>query len=99
LKNWQLWTLNIVASLVLILVVFNMFLFSGNRSLRAEVSNRQLFINQSVQLNHLNNNIIRSLAEIAASKNDAQLKTLLNDNGITFQISPPVIDSAQKETK
>ncbi len=86
--------MNILAVVVLILVILNLSVTSRNRVLQKEVQNRAVYINQSVRLNNLNNSIIRSLAQMAVDNQDAQLKALLNENGVTFQITTPEGNSA-----
>jgi len=92
------WGMNLLAVIVLLLVIANTTLILTNQSIKQELSNRQVFINQSVNLNKLNNDIIRNLAELAIGKNDLQLKQLLNDHGINFSIKQPSTGNADKET-
>ncbi len=88
MKEWQFWTVTGCGGVLLIVVVVNIFLFLHNRSLQGEVNNRQLYINQSLQLEQLNREIVTSLANLAAKNNDEDLKQLLANNGITFSVNP-----------
>jgi uncharacterized protein YpmS len=94
LKAWQYGTLSALALLALVLVIVNVALFSSNRTAQADVAGRQQFIQQSVQLETLYQQLVRSLAELSAKNNDAQLKSVLAAQGITFSIAPNDASSA-----
>lgn len=72
----------------LALVVINIILFDGNRVLQAENAERQRYINDTVRLNQLNAQLIKVAAETAATQGDEQLRALLAENGITFEVTP-----------
>ena len=78
----------VLAVLILILVVVNILLSLGNQSLRVEVSQRQQFISQSIQLEGLHREIVTTLASIAMKTNDGQLKNLLASQGINLGANP-----------
>ncbi len=84
MKEWQFWTVTGLGGLVLAVIVVNIFLFLHNRSLQTEVNNRQIYINQSMQLDQLNREIITAIANLAAKNNDEDLKDVLTSHGITF---------------
>ncbi len=88
-RPWILWALSGLAGLGLVLVIINIVLFTGNRSIQAEVNTRQQFINQSLQLDRLNRELITALANLAARNNDEQLRNLLTSHGITFSVNQP----------
>lgn len=88
-RPWILWALSGLAGLGLVLVIINIVLFTGNRSIQAEVNTRQQFINQSLQLDRLNRDLIAALANLAARNNDEQLKNLLTSHGITLSVNQP----------
>jgi hypothetical protein len=94
LKAWQFATLSALAVIALVLVVVNVALFSSNRTAQADVAGRQQFIQQSVQLETLYQQLVRSLAELSAKNNDAQLKSVLAAQGITFSVAPNDASSA-----
>jgi hypothetical protein len=94
LKAWQYGTLSALALIALVLVIVNVALFSSNRTAQADVAGRQQFIQQSVQLETLYQQLVRSLAELSAKNNDAQLKSVLAAQGITFSIAPNDASSA-----
>ncbi len=81
------WTYRIVLALSgisLILVIVYLVQIEQNRSLRADVEQRQQFINQSIQLGRVNDALIRALAHAAVADNDDKLRQLLAQNGITI---------------
>jgi len=81
------WVYRIVLALsgiTFVLVVVYLFLVQQNRSVQAEVNQRQQFINQSIQLNRINDALIRALAAVAVNDKDDKLRDLLAQNGITI---------------
>ena len=59
---------------------------SGNRSRQEAVIARQQFLNESAQLRQFNTRFIQSLANLAAQTNDANIRQLLADHGVTFTV-------------
>ncbi len=59
-----------------------------NRTAQSEVNVRQQFVQQSLQLETLYRDIVRTLAELAARNNDAQVRDLLARHGITYSANP-----------
>ena len=82
------WIVTVLAGLSVILVVANGILFLVNQEAQAAVNRRQQFINQSAQLGRLNEALVRALATSAANNKDDQLRDLLAQHGITFQVNP-----------
>jgi len=78
----------ILAVLILLLVVVNVVLALGNQTLQSEVSERQQFIAQGMQLEQLNRQVMSVLVNMAMKSNDAELKTLLMSSGINLGPSP-----------
>ncbi|MET0500007.1 MAG: hypothetical protein ABW172_00640 [Candidatus Binatia bacterium] len=76
--------LTVLAALLLVLVLVGILLSLGNQSLRVEVSDRQQFIAQSMQLEGLHREIITTLVTAALKTNDEKLKGLLASQGISF---------------
>ena len=76
-----------LAGTTLALVVAYVILVQENRSVQAEVNQRQQFINQSIQLGHINDALIRGLATAAVNNKDDKLRDLLAQNGITISTS------------
>jgi hypothetical protein len=82
------WLSTVLAGLSIILVVSNGLLFLSNQESQATINRRQQFINQSVQLGRVNEALVRTLATVAANNKDDQLRDLLAQHGITFQVAP-----------
>jgi hypothetical protein len=78
------WVLTILSSLVLLLVVVNIFVSLGNQSIQGEVGERQQVIAQTIQLDTLNRQLINVLANLALKTNDEGLKKVLAAGGINL---------------
>jgi hypothetical protein len=79
------WVYRVVLALsgiTFIMVVVYLFVAQQNRTVQAEVNQRQQFINQSIQFNRVNDTLIRALAAAAVSEKDDRLRDLLARNGI-----------------
>lgn len=85
----QFWIVTTLAAASLVLLALNIYLLLGNRAVQKEVSSRQQFVQQSVQLEGLYREIVRALAELAARNNDADVRTMLARHGITYTVNPP----------
>src|SRR5271169_3034970 len=73
-----------LSGITLILVVVYLYQIEQNRSVQAEVNQRQQFINQSIQFGRVNEALIRALATVAVNDKDDKLRDLLAQNGITI---------------
>lgn len=82
------WVSTVLAALSVVLVISNGVLFLANQEAQAAINRRQQFINQSAQLDRLNEALVRALATYAANNKDDQLRDLLAQHGITFQVNP-----------
>jgi hypothetical protein len=82
--GWLYWIIVGLSGLTLVLVVTYIFLVQDNRTVQAEVNQRQQFINQSIQLGRVNETLIRALATAAVSNKYDRLRELLTQNGITI---------------
>ncbi|HEY7163919.1 MAG TPA: hypothetical protein VIB79_05125 [Candidatus Binatia bacterium] len=76
--------LTILSAVTLVLVLVNVVLSLGNQSMQLEVTERQQFINQSIQLEALSRQVIGVLASMAVKTNDQQLKNLLASSGVNL---------------
>jgi formate hydrogenlyase subunit 3/multisubunit Na+/H+ antiporter MnhD subunit len=76
------WLLTILSSLILLLVMVNIFVSLGNQSIQSEVGERQQVIGQTMQLDTLNRQLINVLASLALKTNDEGLKKVLAAGGI-----------------
>ena len=86
--------LTVISVAVAALVLVNILLFKGNQTLNAEVGQRGQYIQQSVQLEALYQQLIKALAELAVKNNDGQLRELLNNQGITITQNPSAAATA-----
>jgi hypothetical protein len=82
--GWLYRVLAGLAAVTLVVVVVYIVLVQENRSVQAEVNQRQQFINQGIQLGRINDALIRALAAAAVDNNDDKLRELLAQNGITI---------------
>ena len=82
--SWLYRLLVALSGITLALVVAYIVLIQDNRSVQAEVNQRQQFINQSIQLGRINDTLIRALAAAAVENNDDKLRELLAQNGIVI---------------
>lgn len=82
-----------LATLLALTVGGDLALAMANRSTQANIAERATFIQQSVALERLNQEIIRALAELAVRTQDNAVLALLNANGITFNITQQQTES------
>jgi uncharacterized membrane protein len=82
------WLLTGLAGASLALVLVNIVLYDRNRALQAEVANRNLYIQQSLQLEGIYQPLLRTLADLSVRHDDAPLRELLAAQGITVNVSP-----------
>ena len=79
---------SIVSALAILLALVNIVLLELNRRLQAEVTARNHFIQQTVQIETLNREVVNALANLAVERNDEALKALLAQHGVTLNPSP-----------
>ena len=84
MRNKSKLVMTILSSLVLLLVVVNIFVALGNQSIQSEVGERQQAIAQTLQLENLNRQLISVLANLALKANDDALKKVLAAGGINL---------------
>ncbi len=89
LKTWQFWVLTALAAISALLIGLNMYRFSENRKLQADVNQRAQFIQQSVPLETLSRDIALALAQLGVRSQDDQIHALLSSLGITVTVNPP----------
>ncbi|QDZ07853.1 hypothetical protein FPZ24_10450 [Sphingomonas panacisoli] len=94
--NWLDRTTAIGGLLVLVLVVMTVVVASQNRSLQQQVADGQAKLASAQAAGNVNSTLIRMLASAAADNNDAAIKALLTENGITFKSNAKAPDSAAK---
>lgn len=72
-----------LAAVTLILVLLDAFLVIRNQGFEAEVQQRQLTINQAVQVNQVSNALLQMLGQTVLKTQDPQITALLSEFGIT----------------
>lgn len=88
LRRYEFWLLTILAVVIAAFAIGNMLLFQTNRSNQTEVTNRQQFIQQSIQLQGLYTEMIKALADLSIRNQDAELGNLLGSQGISISVTP-----------
>lgn len=91
----QYWVATVLAAVCFAAMAVNIALGYSNGLARVDVTQRQQFVQQSVQLEGLYREIIRALAELGARNNDSDVKALLLRHGITFSVNAPATPAAQ----
>jgi hypothetical protein len=93
MEGWLDRLLVALSGITVILVVAYIVLVQDDRTMQAEVAQRQQFINQSIQLGRINEALIRVLAANAGK--DDKLRELLAQNGININAAT---GAPEKET-
>ena len=89
LSKWQHTLLVGLGALALLLVVANGVLFAQNRSAQATLSQRQAFVQQTVPLEGLYNDIVKTLAQMGVKGNDREVLNMLAAQGLTVTVNAP----------
>lgn len=89
MSRTQFWIVTLIASACFAAMMANVGLGLSNSAARTDVNQRQQFVQQSVQLEGLYKEIVRSLAELGARNNDGDVKAMLQKHGITYNVNPP----------
>jgi hypothetical protein len=76
------------SAVFLALVLINIWLVNSNRTMQVNIGQQAQYIQESLGLEKIYQPLVRALAELAASRNDAQIKALLNEQGISFSVNP-----------
>ena len=90
----QYWIVTLLATLCLAAMLANVTLSTLNRAAQADVTTRQQFVQQSVQLEGLYREIVRTLAELGARNNDEDVRSLLQRHGISYSVNAPAAAAA-----
>lgn len=85
-----------LAAVTLLLVLLNAFLLIRNQGIEAQVQQRQVIINQSLQINQVSSALVQMLGQIAVRTHDPQISGLLGEFGISIPdgSSPPAMTPA-----
>ena len=87
LARWQFNTLITLGVLSLLLTLANAALFTINGESRAEITQRQQFVQQSIALEGLYRDIVKALAELGARSNDRGILDILAAQGLNVTVS------------
>lgn len=71
-----------LAATTLVLVLLNAFLVFRNQGMEAEIQQRQLIINQSLQLGQVSNVLLQLLGQTVINTKDPAIQSLLSEFGI-----------------
>lgn len=97
--NVKIWILTVVSAVTLVLALVDVVMTSRVRDLQADVARRQQYLNQSVALGRLNQQIIQTLARLSAQSNDDAIRSLLAKNGVTFKVNAPRDDAKPEKAQ
>ncbi|MCE2947632.1 MAG: hypothetical protein ACK515_03170 [bacterium] len=86
LKRIEFILLTLAAAAFLVIVIANVSVSRASRVMQTQLTEQQQFIATTAQLEVLNRELIRALAELAARNNDEAIRSLLSANGITFTV-------------
>ena len=88
-KSWQYWSLSGIGALCVIGMLLSVGLTLSNNARQAELTRRNQYIQQSIQLQTLYQEIVRALADLSVRNKDPQLRELLARQGFTVNPAPP----------
>lgn len=94
MKKIEFWTVSALATVALVLALVNIFMFSRNRDMQAEINGQAQYIQQSVQLEGLYREMIKALADLSVRNQDQDLKNLLAAQGISVTLNAPAAPAA-----
>jgi hypothetical protein len=89
LRSLQYWVLSVVGAACLLLVLANIAITSKNQAIQLQVSQRGQYIQQTVQLQTLYQQIVHALADLSVRNKDEQLSAILARQGIHVTVNTP----------
>lgn len=98
LKRWQFAALMSLAVAAIVLVIANMLLVGRTLDVQSELGQRQQFIQQSVALEALYRDMVKSLAELGIKSGDTQVLQLLTAQGINLSYQSATAPPASSAT-
>jgi hypothetical protein len=84
LVRWQHRLLSALGAAAVLMVLVNALLFTLNRDAQSDLQQRQQFIQQTVPVEALYREIVKSLAEMAVKDKDKPLLDMLAAQGLTI---------------
>jgi len=91
LSKWQFNVLTALGVLALLLVVANGVLFTQNRASQGSLNQRQQFVQQTIPLEGLYREIVKTLADLAVKGNDREILNMLGSLGISVTVNNPTV--------
>ncbi len=85
----KFWLLTLMGLAALVLVTVNVVMTSGNQGLRQQANERQQYINQSIGLGRLHNQLVQALARLSVQEQDRALLEMLASHGINVSVRQP----------
>jgi hypothetical protein len=79
------WGSMVFGGLALLMLIANVCLINGNRSLQMDLANRQAAINNAGSLNQLNQALVQALAQASVNNQDKEVSDLLTSQGISVK--------------
>lgn len=89
-RGWASWLRDGLALMALILAILIAYEGMLNRSLQDRVEAGRTALVRGQTFANLDNGLIQVAAKTASEKNDPELRALLAQNGVTFQVQPGV---------
>jgi hypothetical protein len=97
ISRWQLNLLTALAGIALATVVADGVLFVLNQGAQQSLNQRQAFVQQTVPLQGLYNEIAKALAETAVKSNDRQVLDMLASQGLNVSVNSPAGDAGARK--
>jgi hypothetical protein len=79
------WGSVVLSALALVLLVANVCIINGNRSMQVEIGQHQGMISNSVNMSQLNQALVQALAQASIDDDDKDIHDLLAGQGITVK--------------
>ncbi len=95
LNQNQFLALVAAGALAIVLAAVNGFLFTSNRALQQQASERAQYIQQSIALEGLYREIVQALADRGLRTHDEQVRDLLAAEGITLNLDAAAAPGGQ----
>ena len=86
LARWEFWVTTGVALLAAVIAGYTMMLFAQNQGTRAELAQRSLYVQRTMQLEVLYRDVAKALADLSLRNQDKALSDLLATQGITINV-------------
>jgi ribosomal protein L12E/L44/L45/RPP1/RPP2 len=94
LSRVQYWVLLATAAVLLVVTGIDVAVYVSNVAVQKEFSSNNQYLQQTVQRQSLYQEIVRAMADLAASRNDEQLKELLAKHGVNVPSQPAAASAA-----